>query len=109
MTDGERAAAWRRDGYLMVRDAIAPEYLEPIRAFIGERVDAFARQRHAAGDIATLHEREPFGRRYAAIHEELSGRNSRSLRGNRRSPPPTCVPGRCTTSTPTRPSPRRCG
>jgi hypothetical protein len=35
-------------------------------------VDAFARQRHAAGDIATLHEREPFGRRYAAIHEELS-------------------------------------
>ena len=72
MTDGERAAAWQRDGYLMVRDAIAPEYLEPIRAFIGERVDAFARQRHAAGDIATPHEQEPFGRRYAAIHEELS-------------------------------------
>ena len=74
MTDGEQAAAWQRDGYLMVRDAIAPEYLEPIRAFIGERVDAFAKQRHAAGDIATLHEQEPFGRRYAAIHEELSGR-----------------------------------
>ena len=74
MTDGEQAAAWQRDGYLMVRDAIAPEYLEPIRAFIGERVDAFARERHAAGDIATLHEQEPFGRRYAAIHEELSGR-----------------------------------
>ena len=74
MTDGERAAAWRRDGYLMVRDAISPEYLEPIRAFIGERVDAFARQRHAAGDIATPHEQEPFGRRYVAIQEELSGR-----------------------------------
>ena len=73
MSDAERAAAWRRDGYLMVRDALAPEYLDPIRAFIAERVDAFARERHAAGEIAALHEREPFGRRYAAIHEELSG------------------------------------
>ena len=74
MTDPERSAAWRRDGYLMVRGAIAPEYLDPIRAFISERVDAFARERHAAGDIATLHEQEPFGRRYAAIREELSDR-----------------------------------
>ena len=74
MTSADRAAAWQRDGYLMVRDALAPEYLEPVRAFIAERVDAFARERHAAGEIATRHEREPFGRRYAAIHEELSGR-----------------------------------
>ena len=74
MTDGERAAAWRRDGYLMVRGALAPEYLDPIRAFIGERVDAFAGACHAAGDIATLHVQEPFGRRYAAIREELSAR-----------------------------------
>ena len=73
MSDAERAAAWSRDGYLMVRDALAPEYLAPVRAFIAERVDAFARERHAAGEIATRHEREPFGRRYAAIHEELSG------------------------------------
>ena len=76
MTDGERAAAWQRDGYVMVRGAIAPEYLEPIRGFISERVAAFARERHAAGDIATLHEQEPFGRRYAAIHEELSRRQA---------------------------------
>ena len=74
MTDGEQAAAWQRDGYLMVRDAIAPEDLEPIRAFIGERVEAFARGRHTAGDIATVHEQEPFGRRYAAIREELAGK-----------------------------------
>ena len=74
MTDTERAAAWRRDGYLMVRGAVGPEYLDPIRAFISERVDAFARERHAAGDIAALHEEEPFGRRYAAIREELAGR-----------------------------------
>ena len=74
MTDDERAVAWQRDGYLMVRNALAPEYLDPIRAFISERVDAFARERHAAGDIAMLHEQEPFGRRYAAIRKELSDR-----------------------------------
>ena len=74
MTDDQRAAAWQRDGYLMVRSALAPEYLDPIRAFIRERVDACARERHAAGDIATLHEQETFGRRYAAIREELADR-----------------------------------
>ena len=74
MTDEQRAAAWRRDGYLVVRAALGPEHLDPVRAFIGERVDAFARERRADGDLATLHENEPFGRRYAAIHEELSRR-----------------------------------
>ena len=74
MTDTERAAAWRRDGYLVMRGAIASEYLDPVRAFISERVDAFAKECRAGGHIASLHEQEPFGRRYAAIREELAGR-----------------------------------
>ena len=86
MTDTERAAAWRRDGYLMVRGAIDTEYLDPIRAYISERVDGFARACHADGHLASLHDEEPFGRRYAAIREELAGRPEQpqiGVRGHR--------------------------
>ena len=78
MTDEQRAAAWRRDGYLVVRGALGREYLDPVRAFISERVDAFARERHADGELAALHQDEPFGRRYAAIQEELAARQQPS-------------------------------
>jgi ectoine hydroxylase-related dioxygenase (phytanoyl-CoA dioxygenase family) len=71
MTDEERAGAWTRDGYLVIRDAIAPASLDPIRDMISERVDAVAKERHAAGELPSLFEQEPFGRRYAAMREHL--------------------------------------
>ena len=71
MTDVDRVAAWDRDGYLVVRDAIAPEFLEPIRDMIRSRVAAIADERHAAGELPSLFDEEPFGRRYAAMREHL--------------------------------------
>ena len=83
MTDEQRAVAWRRDGYLVVRGALGREHLDPVRAFISERVDAFARERHADGELAALHENEPFGRRYAAIQEELAARPQPQQQGRK--------------------------
>jgi len=66
MTDAQHDSAWKRDGYLVVRDAIARSYLDPIRDMIQGRVDAVAREGHAAGELPSLFEREPFGRRCAS-------------------------------------------
>ena len=63
--------AYQRDGYLVVRDAIAPAYLDPVRDMIGERVDAVARERYAAGELPSPYDQEPFGRRYAVMREHL--------------------------------------
>ena len=71
MTPQEIAGRWDRDGYLVLRDVIPPEVLEPVRAFIGACVDEQARREHAAGRLGSLHRDLPFGRRYAVMHEEL--------------------------------------
>ena len=55
----------------MVRDAIPSDVLEPVRAFIGACVDEQARRELAAGRLGSLYRELPFGRRYAAMHEEL--------------------------------------
>ena len=77
MTDDERATRWQQDGYLLVRDAVAPAYLDPIREMIVQRVDAIARERHAGGELPDLLEHEPFGRRYAAMREHLPKTNEK--------------------------------
>ena len=71
MTSNEIAGRWDRDGYLVVRDAIPSDVLEPVRAFIGACVDEQARRELAAGRLGSLYRELPFGRRYAAMHEEL--------------------------------------
>ena len=71
MSDDDRLTSWERDGYLVIRDAIAAEYIEPVRDMIRSRVDAIARERHAAGELPSLYEEEPFGRRYAAMQEHI--------------------------------------
>ena len=69
-TSREIAGRWDRDGYLVVRDVIPPEVLEPVRAFIRGCVDEQARRELAAGRLGSLYRDLPFGRRYAAMHEE---------------------------------------
>ena len=71
MAEQEIADLWCRDGFLVVRDVIPPGVLEPIRAFISECVDEQARREYAAGRLRPLYRDEPFGRRYAAMHEQL--------------------------------------
>ena len=71
MTAQEIAGRWDRDGFLVLRDVIPAGVLEPVGAFIGACVDEQARREHAAGRLGSLHRELPFGRRYAAMHEEL--------------------------------------
>ena len=71
MTAQEVADRWDRDGYLVVRDVIPHDVLEPVRAFISSCVDEQARRELAAGRLGSLYRGLPFGRRYAAMHEEL--------------------------------------
>ena len=71
MTPQAIAGRWDRDGYLVLRDVIPHEVLEPVRAFIGACVDEQARREHAAGRLGSLYQDLPFGRRYAVMHEEL--------------------------------------
>ena len=76
MTDEQRAARvapWT--GTWWCAGALGAEHLDP-GARLHQRAGWTRTPANGTrdGDLATLHEHEPFGRRYAAIHEELSGR-----------------------------------
>lgn len=71
VTDNLRMDKWQRDGYLVVRDAIESRYLDEIRTIINQRVEELAQQAFAAGKVSSLYEQESFGRRYAAMCEEM--------------------------------------
>jgi len=68
--DREIAAAYERDGYVVVRDIIDDGELEPMRDFIKDRVDDYAREQCAEGKLSSPYADESFERRYAAICEE---------------------------------------
>ena len=71
MTDREIRTAFERDGYVVVEDLIDARDLEPIRGFIEAKVDAYSRELHSEGKLSSCYEDESFGRRYAAVCEEL--------------------------------------
>ena len=71
MTDREIRTAFERDGYVVVEDLIDARDLEPIREFIEAKVDAYSRELYSEGKLSSCHEDESFGRRYAAVCEEL--------------------------------------
>jgi len=77
MSDRDILDRYRRDGYVVVEGIISDTDLEPMRGFITSKVDGYAQQQHARGDLASLYRDEPFGRRYAAICYEqgISPRN----------------------------------
>ena len=70
MTDQEIKETYERDAYVVVKDIIKEDELNPIRNFIKTGVGKYAREQYAAGKLASLYEDESFGRRYAAICEE---------------------------------------
>ena len=70
MTDQEITESYRRDGYVVVKDLIDDGELGPIRNFIKARVDEYAREQYAQGQLSSSYEDESFERRYAAICQE---------------------------------------
>ena len=71
MTDQEIKTAYERDGYVVLRDIIDDQDLEPLRDFIKAKVDAYSRELYGEGKLSSRYENESFERRYAAICEEL--------------------------------------
>ena len=71
MMDREIKTAYERDGYVVLKDIIDDQDLEPMRDFIKAKVDAYSRELYSEGKLSSLYEDESFERRYAAICEEL--------------------------------------
>ena len=72
LTDQELKEAFKKDGYVVVRNIIEDHDLEPIREHIKTKVDQYACEQYAEGHISSLYETDSFVRRYAAICQELS-------------------------------------
>ncbi len=70
MSDQDIVDRYRRDGFVVVEDIINDADLDPMRGFIASKVDGYASEQHARGDLAALYRDEPFERRFAAICEE---------------------------------------
>ena len=81
ITDQEIKDTFKRNGYVVVKNIIEDHELEPIRDHIKIKVDKYAREQYAEGNISSLYTPESFVRRYAAICEELST-SPRSWIGN---------------------------
>lgn len=60
---------YENEGYVHVREALPPGDLQPLQALIEKAVDEHARKLYAEGKTGSLHEREPFERRLAALYE----------------------------------------
>lgn len=71
MKNNSISETWQSEGYILIRDAIEEPYLNAVRSIISERVDELAQQAYADGKLSSLHKDEPFGRRYAAMCEEM--------------------------------------
>ena len=69
-SDQEVVDRYRRDGCVVVEDIISEADLDPMRDFIASKVDGYAHEQYARGDLASLYRDEPFERRFAAICEE---------------------------------------
>ena len=70
MEDQRVVSRYQRDGFVAFESVIDDADLDPMRDFIRARVDRYAQEQHARGDLNSLYESERFGRRYAAICEE---------------------------------------
>lgn len=63
--------SYRRLGYTVLREALKPEELMPLRALITTLIGEHAQNLHRAGKISSLYETESFERRLAVISEEV--------------------------------------
>lgn len=68
--DREIRDSYNRDGYVVVDSLLEDADLDPMREFITDKIDRYAYDLYAKGKLSSLHETEPFERRYAAICEE---------------------------------------
>ena len=70
LSDQEIVDRYQRDGFVVVTDIIDDAGLDPMRDFMASKVDGYASEQYANGDLASLYRDEPFERRFAAICEE---------------------------------------
>lgn len=70
MRDQEIRDSYNRDGYVVVEGLLDDSDLEPMRDFIKDKVDRYASEQYAKGNLSSLYEAESFERRYAAICED---------------------------------------
>ena len=70
LSDQEIVDRYQRDGFVVVTDIIDNADLDPMRHFMASKVDGYASEQYANGDLASLYRDEPFERRFAAICEE---------------------------------------
>ena len=68
--DREIKDSYNRDGYVVVDGLLEDVDLDSMREFIADKIDRYAYDLYAKGELSSLHETEPFERRYAAICEE---------------------------------------
>lgn len=65
-------STYKKNGYIVVRNIIQNSDLEPLRGYLSERVDEYARGQFKLGKIKSIHEKQSFERRLAAVCEERS-------------------------------------
>ncbi|TLS50261.1 phytanoyl-CoA dioxygenase family protein [Paenibacillus antri] len=66
----EQVADFQTYGYVIAEDVFTDADLAPVIAELEREIDRRARALHAEGKIASLHEDEPFERRYALLHRQ---------------------------------------
>ncbi len=66
----EQVADFLTYGYVVAEDVFAESDLAPVIAELEREIDARARALYAEGKLASLHENEPFERRYALLHRQ---------------------------------------
>ena len=73
--------SYEREGYVVIRNALDPSELDPMRERVTKGVDAFARELRAKGEIESLYENESFERRIATLCANRKGTRKNPLAG----------------------------
>jgi hypothetical protein len=76
----DQVARFEDDGFLLLRDALDPDSLEPVRAVFEDAVETQAREWFSKGLIKDRCEGLDFPRRYGALREQLPPTYSNSWR-----------------------------
>jgi phytanoyl-CoA hydroxylase len=68
----QQIARFREDGFLIAPDVVTPADQRPVIDEIAAHIDRRARELHAQGKIAELHEDKPFETRFTYLHRQCA-------------------------------------
>lgn len=66
----QQIARFREDGYLIAPNVVTDADQQPVIDELAAHIDRLARELHAAGKIADLHEDKPFDTRFTHLHRQ---------------------------------------